>query len=571
MSPSSRNLSFTGLLRFYPLASVFCFSMFINLLMLTAPLYMLQVYDRVLASGSLSTLWALSILAITALATMAVLEAIRSTVLGRVALRIDEEIGNTLFPGVLQAQIEQNPHAGRYFGDLDAIRNFLSGQGPSAWLDAPWVPLYLVMIYFFHPLLGAVAAGGAVVLFIIAFINELASRKPSGDAAEAIEKSDRIRDAVLRSSQAVGAMGMLPALQARWYKSRLPALLSLGRASGRAGSIQSISRSARQALQIAMLGVGAALVLDNAISPGIMIVASIIMGRALSPVEQTIGNWRAMRGARRALERLSELLRTIGESTEERVLPPPGGVIEFEKVVCAPPGSETPVLKYVSFRVEPGEVLGIVGPSGAGKSSLVKVLAGLWRTAVGSVRIDGVPVANFDADALRERVGFLPQEIELLEGSIAENISRFQEDPDPERILQAAQLAGTHDLITKFPEGYETALHNTGQPLSGGQRQRVGITRALYGNPAIVVLDEPSANLDREGEETLLATLQALKARGQTVVLVAHRPSLLAVADKVLVMRDGKVLAFGPTLEILPKVLPPKAQSTLSPALAKSA
>lgn len=386
MPAPSIKLSFAGLLRFYPLASVFCFSMFINLLMLTAPLYMLQIYDRVLASGSLSTLWALSILAVTALAMMVVLEAIRSAVLGRTALRIDEEIGNSLFPAILRAQIAQNPHAERYFGDLDQVRNFLSGQGPTAWLDAPWVPLYLVMIYFFHPLLGAVAAGGAVVLFVIAFINELASRNPLSEAAGAMAKSDRVRNAVLRCSQAVGAMGMLPALQARWYRSRLPGLTSLGRASGRAGSIQSISRGARQALQIAMLGVGAALVLDNAITPGVMIVASIVMGRALSPVEQTIGNWRAMRGARGALERLSGLLAAGGGGDEGRVLPPSGGVIEFEKVVCAPPGSENPVLKYVSFRVEPGEVLAVIGPFGRRKiepgQGSDRVVAG--RRGVGS-------------------------------------------------------------------------------------------------------------------------------------------------------------------------------------------
>ena len=531
------------------------FSFFINLLMLTAPLYMLQIYDRVLASRSEPTLIVLTVLAGGLLLVMGGLDLIRSRVLVRVGVKMDALLNARVFSAVFaQALRGARGQRAQALRDLDSLRQFLTGPGPFAFFDAPWAPLYLAVVFIFHPVLGFVALAGAVVLFSMALINELVTRRPLQLANAQAIAANGFAEASLRNAEVLEALGMLPEIRKRWTAQHCQGLALQATASDRAATLTSWSKAVRISLQVAILGAGAALAIQQIITPGVMIAASILMGRALAPVEQAIGQWRHFVGARQAYRRLNELLQAIPEDEARLTLPKPEGRLSVEQLVAAPPGSQKPVLKGVSFKLEPGEALGVIGPSASGKSTLARNLVGVWAPQSGAVRLDGAEVQGWDAEQLGPYLGYLPQDVELFAGNVAENIARFSAEASPEAVVAAARAAGVHDMILQLDKGYDSEIGEQGCVLSGGQRQRVGLARALYGEPALVVLDEPNASLDAAGDEALTQAILGLKARGATVVVMAHRPSAIAAVDKLLMLREGRVEAFGPKEEVIAKV-----------------
>ena len=438
--------------------------------------------------------------------------------------------------------------------DLDGLRQFLTGPGPFAFFDAPWVPLYLLVVFLFHPMLGLIALVGAVVLFTIALANELLTRKPLQQANAEVLGAYAFAETSLRNAEVLESMGMLGGIQKRWAARHLNGLALQTTASDRAGTLTSSSKSVRMFLQVAILGVGAWLAIQQIITPGVMIAASIIMGRALAPVEQAIGHWRQFVGARSAYRRLDALLRESPIQIGHVTLPEPKGYLSVEQMTAVPPGAARPVLEDVAFRLEPGEALGVIGPSASGKSTLARLLVGVWPPSAGAVRLDGVELHAWESVELGPYIGYLPQDVELFSGTVAENIARFAEEPDPEQVVQAAKRAGVHEMVLQLSDGYDTQIGENGGVLSGGQRQRIGLARALFGKPALVVLDEPNSNLDAAGDQALAEAILGLKAQKTTVVVMAHRPSAIAAVDKLLMLRDGKVQAFGPKEEVLAQV-----------------
>lgn len=531
------------------------FSFFINLLMLTAPLYMLQVYDRVLASRSEATLMALTVLAGGMLLVMGLLDLIRSRVLVRVGTRLDDLLNPRVFSAIFQRSLRiRRGERSQPLRDLDSLRQFLTGPGPFAFFDAPWVPLYLLVVFLFHPLLGLIALGGAVVLFAIALANELLTRKPLQQANAEVLAAYAFAETSLRNAEVLEAMGMLGGIQKRWVARHQDGLALQTTASDRAGTLTSSSKAIRMFLQVAILGVGAWLAIQQIITPGIMIAASIIMGRALAPIEQAIGHWRQFVGARSAYRRLDTLLKESPLQAGHLTLPEPKGYLSVEQVVAVPPGAARPVLKGIAFRLEPGEALGVIGPSAAGKSTLARLLVGVWPPSAGAVRLDGAELHAWNRVELGPHIGYLPQDVELFTGTVAENIGRFADEPDSEQVVQAAKRAGVHEMVLQLSDGYDTQIGENGSVLSGGQRQRIGLARALYGKPVLVVLDEPNSNLDAAGDQALTDAILGLKSQNATVVVMAHRPSAISAVDKLLMLRDGKIEAFGPKEEVLAQV-----------------
>ena len=528
------------------------FSFFVNLLMLSAPLHMLLIYDRVLTSGSFNTLIALSLLVAGLMVIQGMLEFVRSRVLTRIGGQIDKRLNARVFDAMMaRALTSGRRESDRPLRDLNALREFLAGQGPLALFDAPWVPVYLAVVYLLHPLLGVVATLGALLLFAIALGNELLTRGPLGAAAQGLAEETALTTAIQRNAEAVATMNLLPGLRRLWFATHGQALAEQRTASDRAGSLLAMSKTVRLILQSAILGVGAALAIQQLISPGAMIAASIIMGRALAPVELAIGSWRPFVAARDAYGRLKSLLEAEpAEATRVR-LPAAQGRLRVERLVAAPPGLRVPVLKDVSFDLAPGEALGIIGPSASGKSTLARLLVGLWRPQHGQVRLDGASLDQWQPAALGQSVGYLPQGVELFAGTVKDNIARFSDKMDDEAVVQAALQAGVHQVILNLPEGYNTQIGEAGGTLSGGQRQRIALARALYGAPALVVLDEPNANLDSEGDQALTRAIRDMKARGQTVVVIAHRPSAVAAVDKLMMLEQGRIRAFGPKDQVL--------------------
>ena len=532
---------------FYALAA---FSGVINLLMLTPAVYMLQVYDRALVSSNVTTLLMLTVLVIGLYVLMALLEVVRSSVLIRVGNRLDMMLNKRIFGAAFERNLRRaggNP--AQALQDLSQVRQFLTGNGLFAFFDAPWTPIFLLVIYLVHPLLGLITLIGSLLLVSLAWLTEVSTRKPLAEANQASLASGSFANNNLRNAEVIEAMGMLPAIRQRWFGNHLKILELQTLASDRAAYIAGASRFVRVTLQSLILGAGALLAIQGTITPGMMIACSILSGRALAPVEQVISAWKQLLSSRAAWARLSGLLTDFPAHKPSMPLPKPLGMLHVENAFASAPGSPTPILRGVSFNLAPGEALGIIGPSASGKSTLARLLVGVWQAQGGKVRLDGADIYQWNKAELGPWLGYLPQDVELFEGSIAENIARFGAI-DSEAVILAARQAGVHEMILHLPHGYDTHLSADGGSLSGGQKQRIGLARALYGEPSLIVLDEPNASLDDVGEAALLQALLDLKQRGKTLVLISHRPTVLSMVDKVLVLREGAVQMFGSRDEV---------------------
>jgi len=528
------------------------FSLAINLLLLVPPLYMLQVFDRVLASRSGETLLVLTIAAVTALVIMALLEVLRARLLAAAGAALDQSLGPRVLDGLLAQTARLS--GGAYLNglrDVNTLRSFLGGAGLTALFDAPWLPVFLLVIFLFHPVLGIVALVGGVAMVSLAVLNERLTRAPIARSQAEARRAGRFIDANVRNAEVVSALGMLPAVTQRWARLNDAALAEQMRASRIGGAFTGWTKFARQFIQMAMLATGAFLVVAQDATAGVMIATTILLGRALAPVEALVAGWRSLVEARNAWRRLSELLGASPRAEGRTELPAPAGQVELEGVAFRL--ADKVILRGVSFKLAAGEALGLIGPSASGKSTLARLIVGVWKAGGGVVRLDGADVAAWPREKLGPHLGYLPQDVELFGGSVSENIARMG-TPDAAEVVRAAQRAHVHDLILRLPKGYDTDIGENGQSLSPGQRQRIGLARALYGNPRLVVLDEPNANLDHEGEEALQRALEALKADRVTVVVIAHRPSLLRSVDKMLVLNDGAVASFGPRAEVMARV-----------------
>lgn len=528
------------------------FSAAVNLLYLTPSLYMLQVYDRVLSSGSEETLIFVSIIALIALATMAALDRVRGILMGRAGLRVDRALAGPLLARLIrQSALPGQPPAAQPLRDLETVRVFLAGPGPGAVFDLPWMPVYVAIMWVIHPWLGMLALGGALLLMALAVAGEYSMRKATTTAGQAQLRAHAASDALIREAEPIEAMGLAPALVSRWNDARGEALAGHARAAERGAFWSATTKGVRLSLQILVLAIGAYLAIERLVTPGAMFAGSILIGRALAPIEQIVGMWRQMTSARDAWGRVTKALAaTPPPRPGETKLPRPKGAITLDKVVFRMPGTDRPAIGGVDLDVRPGETVGILGPSAAGKSTLLRLMIGLWVPLSGSVRLDGADAARWPRETLGPAIGYLPQDVVLLAGSVRDNIARFGEADDA-AVIQAAERAGAHEMILGLPQGYDTRVGDGGLGLSGGQRQRIGLARALYGDPAIVALDEPNSSLDNEGEQALVIALKRLRAEGRTVLIVAHRTGILGLADRLLVMRDGRVQMYGPTAEVV--------------------
>jgi ATP-binding cassette subfamily C exporter for protease/lipase len=502
----------------------------------------------------------LTLMALGAYLLMSALELIRSLVLIRVGAQLDMKMNKRIYTAAFEQNLKRaGGNAGQALQDLTTIRQFLTGQGLFAFFDAPWFPIYLAVIFLFSPLLGSFALIGTAVLVVLAFVNEAVSKKPLEEANTVAITSSNLATNNLRNAEVISAMGMLPNLIARWFKLNSRFLQLQAEASQKAGAIGSITKFVRISLQSLILGWGALLVLEGKITAGMMIVTAILMGRALSPVEQLISIWKSWSSTRSAYRRLNELLEGNPARQAGMPLPKPLGKISVETLTAAPPGSAVTVLKNLSFVLAPGEVLGIIGASGSGKSTLARLLVGVWPAATGKVRLDGADVYYWNKDELGPHIGYLPQDIELFAGTVSENIARFGEI-DSQKVVRAAQRAGIHEMILHLPQGYDTPLGDSGAGLSGGQKQRLGLARAMYGDPSLIVLDEPNSNLDDVGEQALIEAISDLQRHGKTIVIISHRSSVLGATTKLLLLVDGKMQLFGPTAQVLARLTKPGPQ-----------
>ncbi|MGF6558604.1 ATP-binding cassette subfamily C exporter for protease/lipase [Pseudomonas sp. S30_BP2TU TE3576] len=533
------------------LLSVGCFTALINILMLAPSIYMLQVYDRVLSSQNETTLVMLSLMIVGFFAFIGLLEAVRSFIVIRIGSQLERRFNLRVYQAAFERNLFQGEgNAGQSLGDLTHIRQFVTGPALFAFFDAPWFPVYLFVIYLFNVWLGVFATAGAVLLIGLACLNEAMTKKPLGEASLLSQKSSQLATSHLHNAETIQAMGMLGALRNRWFQVHSRFLGLQNQASDTGAVISSLSKTLRLCLQSLVLGLGALLVIKGDMTAGMMIAGSILMGRVLSPIDQLIAVWKQWSGAKLAYGRLNALLQAFPPGDDAMALPAPKGQITFEQVSAGPPGQRAATLHLVSFSLAAGEVMGVLGASGSGKSTLARVLVGVWPTLGGTVRLDGADIHRWNRDDLGPYIGYLPQDIELFSGSIAQNIARFRE-ADPQKVVAAAQQAGVHELILRLPQGYDTVLGEDGSGLSGGQKQRVALARALYDQPSLVVLDEPNSNLDTVGEAALASAIAQMKAQGTSVILVTHRSSALAQADKLLVLNDGRLQAFGASQEVL--------------------
>lgn len=528
------------------------FSMFINILMIVPAIYMLQVYDRVVTSGSITTLVMLTIIMTFLLISMGGLEWVRSRILIRVGNRLDKLLSRKVFDNSFKISLYSG---GRQDGaiplnDLTGLRQFITGNGLFAFFDAPWVPIYLAVMFLFHPWYGWIGVASAITLIVLALCNEkLTSKILTTANKDASAAKSRMRKN-LANAEVVASMGMLGRMRASWQEKQNDVLYWQTKASERAAVLTTLSKTIRMLMQSLILGAGAYLAVQQEITPGLMIAGSILLGRALAPIDQMIGAWKGFVGARGQYQRLYDMLEKIPDETETMSLPSPQGKVKFESVTVAPPGTKKATLSNISFAVSSGQTVGILGPSAAGKSTLARALLGIWPAAGGKVRLDDADILTWNREELGPHIGYLPQDIELFEGTISENIARFGE-VDPEKVVAAAMQAGVHQLILALPSGYDTYIASQGGGLSGGQRQRIGLARALYDNPALVVLDEPNSNLDDQGEKALSAALKSLKERGATVFIITHKANVLSHADVLFVLDNGQLRLGGPRDQVL--------------------
>jgi ATP-binding cassette, subfamily C, type I secretion system permease/ATPase len=535
--------------------TVAIFSLAINLLYLSTPLFMLQMYDRVIPSASVVTLVMLTIALLLALAALAALDVVRARVLARAGVRLDR----ILAPRVVAAVVDNAAAAGgarsQPLRDADTFRQFITGAGIHAVFDLPWAPIYIAVIFLLHPLLGGFALGCAFILLAMALINERLVRPALNESNDAASRNYSFTETSLRNSEVVRAMGMTEGLLHRWRRDRNRMIERQVVASDRGAAVSGTIRFLRLSMQSLILALGAYLVIERATTVGSMFAASILLGRALQPVEQIVGSWRGMIAARDAFYRIRALLAAAPVQPEHLALPRPQGHISVEQLSYVLPRTSRPILHNVSFRIEPGEAVGVIGPSGAGKSTLVRQIVGVLRPTAGSVRLDSADIATWPRGSVGQYIGYLPQDIELFSDSVAANIARFQQVPD-ETVIEAARLAGVHEMILRLPDGYETWVGDGGAILSGGYRQRIGLARAVFGSPSLVVLDEPSSNLDAEGDAALANCMLKLKQARVTTLIVSHRPATIAIVDKILLLVEGRVEVFGPRTEVLARLNP---------------
>lgn len=528
------------------------FSVFLNLLMLTGPLYMLQVYDRVLGSRSEATLVALTGLVAFLFLAMGILDHARGRVLARIGARLQAGLERRVFSAALRRQmlVPDDPLALAAQRDLEAIQRFWASPLSAAMIDMPWTPFFLAAIFVFHPLLGLLAILGGAIIVAVAILNQTGTKASLARSTTAGLQADRIADLLKSEAETIRALGMTGAAFERWQKARTVALAEGIAAADAGGAYATLSKTFRQFLQSAILGLGAWLVLKGQLSPGAMIASSILMGRALQPVEQAVGQWPVLLRAREGRARLAELLARVPPEAPRTALPRPRANLEVQGLTVISPQDQTPLLRGVSFALHPGQALGVIGPSGAGKSSLGRALIGLWRPAAGSIRLDGATLDQYETDVLGGHIGYLPQTVRLFDGTIADNIARLG-PPDADQVVKAAKAAAAHDMILRLPEGYDTRITAIGGRLSGGQMQRIGLARAFYGDPVLLILDEPNANLDNEGSLALNAAIRALKNRGGAALIMAHRPAAIQECDTLLVLEEGTRRAFGPRDQVL--------------------
>lgn len=544
--------------------SIGVFSAVINLLMLVPAIYMLQVYDRVLISQNETTLLMLTLIILGLFLLMALIEYLRGMVAIRVGAHFDMALNSRVYTAAFQANLKQGGafNATQALQDLTTLRQFMTGASLFAFFDAPWFPIYLAVIFLFDPLLGWFALGGTLVLVGLALLNQWRSAKPLQSAEALSIQSGQLAGSTLRNAEAIEAMGMLPALRQRWFKKHEQFLDQQRIASETSSAITASTKGVRIALQSLVLGLAALLVLENQISAGMMIAASILMGRTLAPIEGLINTWRQWSHTRQAYDRLTKLLMAFPPNKKQLSLPKPSGRLSVENVSARLPNTQKNVLSNVSCQLKPGEVLGLIGSSGSGKTTLARLMVGIWPAASGKVRLDSADIFRWNKESLGQHIGYLPQDVELFAGTISENIARFGE-MEAEKVIKSAQLAGVHEMILQFPQGYDTALGENGAGLSGGQKQRIGLARALYGSPVLVVLDEPNSNLDDAGEAALLKAIQTLKEAHCAVVLITHRQAILQVTTHLLVLKSGRVALHGEREEILTK-FSQKAKTTAS-------
>ncbi|MNK61225.1 Type I secretion system ATP-binding protein PrsD [compost metagenome] len=534
-------------------------SALVNILYLTGSLFMMEVYDRVLPSRSLPTLLALFAIAAVLYAFQGLFDAIRGRLLVRISDRLDQVLSSRVYDTVIGLQLRL-PVSGRQaqpLRDLDTIRSFLSGSGPTALFDLPWLPFYIAICFAFHFWLGVTALAGAAILTVFTLMTELVSRRRVEEAAQHASRRNRLIEATRRNADIISVTGMATPLRDRWQMDNRAYVREQRSASDIASGFGVASKVLRMLLQSGILAVGAWLVINEQATPGIIIAGSILSARALAPVDLAIANWKGFIAARQSRHRLERTLALLPDAAMRLDLPAPQALLSVERVSALPPETTEPVLQDIAFTLQAGSGLGVIGASGSGKSSLARLLVGLWRPLKGSIRLDGATLDQWPAEALARHIGYMPQMIELLDGTIAENIASFDRQASSEKIIAAARAARIHDLVVSLPDGYSTEVGETGRQLSAGQKQRIALARALYGDPFLVVLDEPNSNLDSEGEDALTAAILGIRERGGVAVIIAHRPSALLAVDKVLMIADGRQQAFGPKEEVLAKVLRP--------------
>ncbi|MEZ0168597.1 type I secretion system permease/ATPase [Microvirga sp. TS319] len=533
---------------------VFALSFFVNLLALTVPLYLLQIYDHVLSSRSFDTLVMLTSIVVVALAVHAILEALRRSMLGRIGTWLDDRLQASVLISAVQSALRNDPSAAaQAWRDLSGLRSFFSGTACTALFDLPWTPIFILAMILVHPLLGVIGFTASIVLFGLALLNEMVTRNLFARSSAAWVESQHRFESLLRNVEAISTMGMLPGVARLLHENQSYAKEAQLTASARAAAIQAFARFVRLLTQVIVMACAAWLVIVHDVSPGAIFASSILLGRSLGPVEGAIGTWKAVTSARLGYSRLQKIMAAAPQGREVMRLPRPSGALTLERVTFTPPGADTPTVRRLTFSLDPGEILGVVGPSGAGKSTLARLIAGTLAPTSGHVRLDGADIAIWQASGGHHYFGYLPQDIELFGGTVRDNIARLQDAPS-EDVIAAATLVGLHETIMRLPRGYETDIGEGGLRLSGGQRQRLGLARAFFGNPQLIVLDEPNASLDPDGEEALRQAIQEMRDRGTTIVIIAQRLGILNLSDKVLVLDNGAMNAFGRRREVAEKI-----------------